>query len=126
VRASALEWLVFQPSHILGPGDTRNWARLILMVDQGTLPGAPPGAGAFADVREIAKAQVRAFDEGIAHETFLLGGVHARFVDLIGMIGARLGKKTPARATPAWRNCRSAASRPCWRSTAWAICGWRS
>lgn len=102
VRGSRLPWVVFQPSHILGPGDTRNWARLILLVDQGKLPGAPPGSGAFADVREIAKAQVRAFDEGIAGETFLLGGAHARFVELIAMIGERLGRKTPTHATPAW------------------------
>ena len=102
VRSSPLEWVIFQPSHILGPGDTRNWARLILLVDQGKLPGAPPGSGAFADVREIAKAQVRAFDDGLAGEAFLLGGAHARFVELIGMIGERLGRKTPKRATPAW------------------------
>jgi dihydroflavonol-4-reductase len=102
VRGSRLPWLIFQPSHILGPGDTRNWARLILLVDQGKLPGAPPGSGAFADVREIAKAQVGAFDAGLSGETFLLGGAHARFVALIAMIGDRLGRKTPARATPAW------------------------
>lgn len=102
VRGSPLDWVIFQPSHILGPGDTRNWARLILLVDQGKLPGAPPGSGAFADVREIARAQVRAFDDGLSRETFLLGGAHARFVELIGMIGERLGRKVPTRATPAW------------------------
>ena len=102
VRSSPLDWVIFQPSHILGPGDTRNWARLVLLVDQGKLPGAPPGSGAFADVREIAKAQVRAFDDGLKGQTFLLGGQHARFVELIAMIGERLGRKTPTRATPAW------------------------
>lgn len=102
VRASSVPWLVFQPSHILGPGDTRNWARLILLVDQGKLPGAPPGSGAFADVREIAKAQVRAFHEGLQGEAFLLGGTHIRFVQLIGMIGQRLGRPVPKRATPAF------------------------
>ena len=102
VRGSRLDWVVFQPSHVLGPGDTRNWARLILLVDQGKLPGAPPGSGAFADVREIARAQVRALHDGIAGEAFLLGGAHARFVELVGLIGGRLGRKTPSRATPAW------------------------
>lgn len=102
VRGSRLDWVVFQPSHVLGPGDTRNWARLILLVDQGKLPGAPPGSGAFADVREIARAQVRAFHDGIAGEAFLLGGAHARFVELVGMIGQRLGRPVPRRATPAW------------------------
>lgn len=102
VRSSALDWVVFQPSHILGPGDTRNWARLILLVDQGRLPGAPPGSGAFADVREIARAQVRAFEAEVSGEAFLLGGAHARFVELIGMIGQRLGRRVPSRPTPAW------------------------
>jgi dihydroflavonol-4-reductase len=102
VRGSSLDWVVFQPSHVLGPGDTRNWARLVLLVDQGKLPGAPPGSGAFADVREIARAQVAAFDAGIVGETFLLGGAHARFLELVAMIGQRLGRPVPKRATPAW------------------------
>ena len=102
VRASSLPWVVLQPSHVLGPGDTRNWARLVLLLDQGKLPGAPPGSGAFADVREIAKAQVRAHAMGLSGETFLLGGQHARFVELIGLIGERIGRKAPKRATPAW------------------------
>jgi nucleoside-diphosphate-sugar epimerase len=102
VRASSLPWVVLQPSHVLGPGDTRNWARLVLLLDQGKLPGAPPGSGAFADVREIAKAQVRAHALGLSGETFLLGGEHASFVQLIGLIGERIGRKAPKRATPAW------------------------
>ena len=61
VRRSALPWIVFNPSHILGPGDRHNWARLIMLIDRQQLPGIPPGVGAFADVREIAKAQVRAW-----------------------------------------------------------------
>ena len=59
VRSSGLPFVIFQPAHIFGPGDTRNWSRLIRLVDRNQLPGVPPGSGAFADVREIAKAQVR-------------------------------------------------------------------
>src|SRR5690606_36402527 len=57
VRESGLPFLIFQPSHILGPGDRNNWSNLIRLVDADELPGAPPGSGAFADVREIARAQ---------------------------------------------------------------------
>ena len=102
VRASPLPWLVFQPSHILGPGDRQNWSRLIRLVDQGKLPGVPPGSGAFADVREVARAQVRAWQAGVRGEAFLLGGVHAGFLELITEIGRQLGKPVPARATPAF------------------------
>jgi dihydroflavonol-4-reductase len=100
VRASGLPFIIFQPSHILGPGDTHNWSRLIRLVDTGKLPGVPPGSGAFADVREIAKAQVRGWQQGKFGETYLLGGEHASFLDLVTRIGVALGRKTPKRAMP--------------------------
>lgn len=102
VRESGLPFIVFQPSHILGPGDTHNWSRLIALVDRNKLPGIPPGLGSFADVREIAKAQVRAWQGRKLGQTYLLGGQHASFVELIGKIGAQLQRKTPGRATPAF------------------------
>ena len=106
VRESGLPFVIFQPSHILGPGDRQNWSQLIMLIDQGKLPGAPPGYGAFADVREIAKAQVRAWQQENFAETFLLGGQHASFLELIGKIAVTLQRKTPAR--PCRRGC-------CWR-----------
>ncbi len=102
VRGSGLPFVIFQPGHILGPGDRHNWATMILVIDQGKLPGAPPGLGSFADVREIAKAQVRAWQRQAFGETFLFGGPHASFLELVHKIGAQLGRKTPARAMPAW------------------------
>jgi nucleoside-diphosphate-sugar epimerase len=100
VRGSGLPFLIFQPSHILGPGDTRNWSRLIRLVDRNKLPGVPPGSGSFADVREIAKAQVRGWQERKFGETFLLGGEHASFLELVSRIGRELGRQTPKRAMP--------------------------
>jgi len=101
VRESELDFIIFQPSHILGPGDKQNWSRLICMIEQNKLPGAPPGAGAFADVREIAKAQVRAFQLGKYGESYLLGGQHASFLELVKKIGIKLNRKTPKKAIPA-------------------------
>ena len=101
VRRSALPWIVFNPSHILGPGDRHNWARLIVMVDREKLPGIPPGSGPFADVREVAAAQVRAWQRQRFGEAYLVGGEHASFVDLVHRVGSSLGKRTPQRAAPA-------------------------
>ena len=101
VRAGGLPFLVFQPAHILGPGDTHNWSRLFVLVDRQALPGVPPGSGSFADVREIARAQVRGWREGRAGEAFLLGGEHATFLDLLTRVGALLGRPVPKRAMPA-------------------------
>lgn len=102
VRGATMPWIVFNPSHILGPGDRHNWARLIMLIDSEKLPGIPPGVGAFADVREIARAQVRAWQGQRFGQTYLLGGEQASFVDLVHRVGALLGRRTPRGATPAW------------------------
>jgi dihydroflavonol-4-reductase len=102
VRRAGVPWIVFNPSHILGPGDRHNWARLIMMVDREKLPGIPPGVGAFADVRQIARAQVCAWQQQRFGQSYLLGGEHASFVDFVHRIGAALGRSTPRSATPAW------------------------
>jgi len=102
VRASGLPFIVFQPAHILGPGDTHNWSRLFVLVDRGELPGVPPGSGSFADVREIAKAQVRGWRERRYGEAYLLGGAHASFLELITQVGAMLGRRVPRRALFPW------------------------
>jgi len=102
VRASGLPYIVFQPAHILGPGDTHNWSRLFVLVDRGELPGVPPGSGSFADVREIAKAQVLGWRAQKFGETFLLGGAHASFLELITQVGAALHRRVPKRALMPW------------------------
>ncbi|KFL36292.1 NAD-dependent epimerase/dehydratase family protein [Arenimonas donghaensis] len=101
VRESGLPFLILQPSHILGPGDRNNWSNLIRMADAGQLPGAPPGSGAFADVREVARAHVRAWQREARDETWLLGGEYASFLALVAEIGRQLGKPVPTRAMPA-------------------------
>jgi dihydroflavonol-4-reductase len=102
VRESGLDFIIFQPSHILGPGDKQNWSRLIRLIDQNKLPGAPPGSGAFADVREIAKAQVRAYQSKKFGEAYLLGGQHASFLELIQQVGIKLNRKTPKKPISAF------------------------
>ncbi|HBD18774.1 MAG TPA: hypothetical protein DC063_00830 [Arenimonas sp.] len=102
VRESGLPFLVLQPSHILGPGDRNNWSNLIRLLDAGKLPGSPPGSGAFADVREVARAHVRAWQGTARDETWLLGGEHATFLALIQEAGRQLGKPAPEKAMPAF------------------------
>jgi nucleoside-diphosphate-sugar epimerase len=102
VRESGLPFLIFQPSHILGPGDRNNWSNLIRLIDAGKLPGSPPGSGAFADVREVARAQVRAWRQPARDQAWLLGGEHASFLALIAEAGRQLGKPTPTKPMPAF------------------------
>ena len=97
----AIEAVILNPAHILGPGDTHNWASLFLLVDQGKLPGAPPGSGAFADVREVAKAEIAAWRLPGHGDQFLLGGVQASFLELIQTIAHELDRKAPVKPMPA-------------------------
>lgn len=97
----AIETIILNPAHILGPGDTHNWASMFLMIDQGKLPGAPPGSGAFADVREVARAEIAAWRLPAHGEQFLLGGVQASFLELIQTIARELDRKAPTKPMPA-------------------------
>jgi dihydroflavonol-4-reductase len=100
--ARGLDAVILNPGAILGPFDTRNYARLVLLVAAGKLPGVPPGALPFCHVREVARAHIAAFERGRRGENYLLGGTDARFVELVQAIGDALGKPVPSRPTPGW------------------------
>lgn len=102
VEEHGLDGVILNPAHILGPGDRRNWSRMIRLVDQGKLPGVPPGGGAFSDVREVARAHVSGYHHGRRGNNYLLGGEDAPFIDVVRMTGELLGRKVPRRASPAW------------------------
>jgi nucleoside-diphosphate-sugar epimerase len=97
-----IDAVILNPAHILGPGDRRNWSRMIRMVNDGTLFAAPPGGGNFCDVREVARAHVQAYHSGRNREKYLLGGEYATFVDVVKWTGEVLGRRAPRRAAPAW------------------------
>jgi dihydroflavonol-4-reductase len=102
VRSASLNWIVFNPAHILGPGDRHNWSRLIRLIDRQNLPGIPPGSGSFADVRQVAKAQVRAWRQQRFGQAYLLGGEHLSFQDFVARVSLALGVQTRARVMPPW------------------------
>lgn len=99
--ARGLDAVICNPTHIFGPGDRHNWARLVMLIDQQKLPGVPPGRGTFIDVRAAARAHVSAAIRGGSGENYLLGGEETSFLDLVQRIGHQLGKPTPQRAVPA-------------------------
>jgi nucleoside-diphosphate-sugar epimerase len=100
--AGRLDVVVLNPANVLGPGDWHNWSRLFRMVDRETLPGAPSGGGNYCDVREVARAHLRAFHDGRRGARYLLGGEFAKILWVIQLAGEILGKPTPHKPTPAW------------------------
>lgn len=100
--ADGMDAVVVSPAHVMGPWDQNNWIRMIRMIDDGSLPGVPPGSGSFADVREVAAALAAAATRGPAGEKYLLGGPHASFRTLVAELARALEVPLQARPMPGW------------------------
>ena len=97
-----LDAVILNPSNIIGPYDLSGWTRLFHLINENRLPGNLPGSGSFCHSNEVAKAHIAAYDSGKCGHNYLLGGVDATFQELAQEIGKLLGKKVPARPTPAF------------------------
>ena len=90
------------PGHIVGRYDTHNWATIIKLVATEKLPGVPPGQGTWGAASEIARAHVAAVEKGRDGERYLVGGVHASYMEVVQLVARLTGKKAPRRTTPSW------------------------
>lgn len=98
--AQALDAIIMNPCGIIGAGDRNNWSQMIRLIDQGKLPGVPPGGGNFCDVREVAKAHMSAFAVGESGANYILAGIEASFLELARTIAHLLQRKAPRQALP--------------------------
>ncbi|MCC1495649.1 SDR family oxidoreductase [Alcanivorax sp. 1008] len=98
--AQGLDAVILNPCGIIGAGDRHNWSQMISLIDQGKLPGVPPGSGNFCDVREVAKAHLSAFDKGQLGANYILAGIEASFLELARTIAFLLDRKAPRRTVP--------------------------
>jgi dihydroflavonol-4-reductase len=95
-----LDAVIVNPPHIMGKYDTVNWARLIKMASNGTLPGVPPGRGTFVSGAEVARALITAAQRGRKGENYLLPGADATFLDVVTIVGRLAGRKQKVRVLP--------------------------
>ncbi len=93
---------IVNPTHIIGRYDSHNWARLIQMMANGTLPGTPPGSGNFANGRAVAEATLAAYHKGKDGENYILGGPKASFYDFLEIAAEKLGLAKPKKPMPAF------------------------
>lgn len=101
IRKGGVDVTIMNPCNIVGPHDKKNWARMFTMIENGSLPGVPPGSGVFCDARAVAKAHVDAFEKGRSGENYILGGASASMLEFVRVASEILGRKLPANATPA-------------------------
>ncbi len=95
-----LQVVILNPANMLGPQDQTGWGRIVQLVQQRRIVGAPPGGGSFCHVRAVAQAHVRAATQGHSAHNYLLGGVDLSYVGLLKLIGEALGCATLSRPLP--------------------------
>lgn len=85
--------VIINPTHIIGPGDKNNWARLIKMIAEKKLPSIPNGAGSFVDVRDVASGIIQAYHYGKTGNNYLLGGTDMNFKQFVTKVADQLNVK---------------------------------
>ena len=90
------------PGWMHGPGDIgpTSAGQTVLDVAAGRLPGLPPGSFSVVDARDVARATVLVNARGRRGERYLAAGRHMTMAELIPLIGAATGAKTPTRRLP--------------------------
>lgn len=86
--------VIVNPTHIIGPQDQYNWAKLFKMIANKTLPSIPTGAGSFVDVRDVAQSVISAYHNGEDGENYLLGGTNLEFKEFIDLVAKQLNVST--------------------------------
>jgi nucleoside-diphosphate-sugar epimerase len=90
-----LDAVILNPANIIGSFDRSGWSRFFTLIDQGQLPGVPPGRASFCHVAEVARAHLAAYERGRCGERYLLGGADASFLEVVQQIGERVHPSVP-------------------------------
>jgi dihydroflavonol-4-reductase len=87
------EIIILKPGRIIGPSDGKAPStRWIVHYLNGNLPFYIDGGVSFCDVRDVARAHVRALTQGKSGETYLLGGHNRIMSQFFADLQARTGK----------------------------------
>ncbi len=97
-----LDAVILNPTAIIGPYDSQNWVRLFDAIEQGEIPGIPPGKKSFCYAEDVAKAHIQAFIHGRCGENYILSGIDADFTYLYRWLSQRLKQPVPTRVIPSW------------------------
>ncbi len=92
-----LDAVMVNPTNILGPGDVKGWSLFPVSIHLGYTRAAPPGAGAFAYVEDVADAMVAAATLGRTGHNYLLGGTNATYLEFARLCADRMNMPFPAK-----------------------------
>ena len=93
LNTDGLDAVIINPTHIIGPGDKHNWARLFIMIATKALPSIPNGAGSFSDVRDVSNGIIAAYTDGRGGHNYLLGGTNMDFKQFVHAVADQMNVK---------------------------------
>lgn len=102
VAARGLEFVVVNPSGIVGPVDfaPSRMGRTLLGAFRGRLPAVIPGGFDWVDVRDVAGGLVAAGERGRPGANYLLGGTRASVLELARLAAETAGSRPPRLTIP--------------------------
>lgn len=101
VEKGGLDAVVLNPTFMIGPYDAKpSSGTMILAVNDGRMPGYPPGGRNFVYVKDVAVAIANAMEKGKNGECYILGNENLSYKQAFGKMAAALDVKAPARKIP--------------------------
>ncbi len=96
-----LDAVIVSPTYLVGPRDARpSSGRLIIEVANRRIPYWTPGYNNFADVREVARGMIAAWQHGKRGERYILGGEELTYRDYMEQVARVAGVEPPRRRLP--------------------------
>lgn len=103
VEQDGLDAVVLNPTFMIGPYDSKpSSGQMIMAVNEGKVPGYPPGGRNFVYVKDVANAIANAIERGRKGECYILGNENLSYKEAFGKMAAALGVKAPGMKMPAF------------------------
>lgn len=100
-EAGNLDAVVVNPSFMFGPHDAGlSSGRLIVDVVRGRVPGYTAGGGNFADVRDVVRGMIAAWQRGRCGRRYILGGHDLTYEEVFRMVAGIAGVSPPRLPIP--------------------------
>lgn len=99
--AGRADAVVVNPAFMFGPLDAGlSSGRLIVDVARGRVPGYTGGGGNFADVRDVIKGMIGAWQRGRSGRRYLLTGHHLTYQEVFALVARVAGVRPPRLPIP--------------------------
>jgi len=96
-----LDAVIVNPTYLVGPRDARpSSGRLIVEIANRRIRYWTPGYNNFADVGEVARGMIAAWQRGKRGERYILGGQELTYRAYIGRVAREVGVDPPRRQLP--------------------------